>query len=283
MKKYQNMSNWISIILFIIIWTFSSCTNHSETVKNSKVTVLKDTSEIIDNKKIIIQDTLANGNNNLIVKEDSVRISLRQQESQLKRNKLKANGIYSYFYCDTFYIYNDNGLLIAKRHFESSTNNPNLNNNIIERNYWIEQSKLDSNLYVSLYIGGATPFKSYLIDLKTNQIIIENEDYQTYLGSSLNKNYHLFETGTGASLRSFAIFNSKNELLKKSSYYTGVSDTNQLKWKSNKFYYYYDYKKGSVLPKDLPELKMQEIYVQKYYWTNNKDSITNDFSVAFVE
>lgn len=243
---------------------------------------MEDTSETVDTKITILEDTSDVERKKLIVKEDTIKSKLRLQESKLKRNKLEAIGIYSYFYRDTFYIYDENESLIAKRYFESSTNNPNINN-VIESMYWIEQSKIEGNLYISLYIGDATPLKSYLINSQTNQIIVENDNYQTYLGSSSNEYYHLFETGTAASVRSFAIFNSENELLKSGGYYASVKDENQLKWIGNKIYYYDDYRKGTVLPKNLPKLKVQEVYVQKYYWTNEMDSITNEFFVAFME
>lgn len=282
MKKYQHLAYWIIIIISIINYTFSSCTNPDKSIEQAKKAFAKDSSEASFSYKMMPEDTLDNQKNSLSLKEDSIRISLRLEQSQIKKKKLNAAGIYSYFYRDTFYIYDENKLLIAKKYFKPPPDNPNVNN-VIEQRYWVEQSKLEGKLYVSLYIGDATPLKSYLINLTTNQIILENENYQTYLGSSSNKYYHLFETGTAASVRTFAIFNSDNELLKENGYYASVQDENQLKWSGNKLYYYDDYQKGTILPNNLPELKQQEVFVQKYYWINENDSTAKEFAVAFME
>lgn len=282
MNKYQNMSSSIIIILILIIWTFSACNFSDKKHENNKKVIIEDTTNTKNDKATFWKDTSDTENNKTIVLEDTTGLFLRSKESKLKRDKLRAIGIHSYFYRDTFYIYADTELLIAKKYFKPSINNPDINK-VIETMYWIEQDKIEGNEYISLYVGDATPYKSYLIDLQTNRIIIENDNYQTYLGSSSNKNYHLFETGTAASVRSFAIFNADNELLKRGGYYTSLNDKNQLKWIDNKVYYYDDYRQGTVLPNNLPKLKVQEVYVQKYYWTNERDSITNEFFVAFME
>jgi len=109
------------------------------------------------------------------------------------------------------------------------------------------------------------------------------EGYMAPLGNSSNGKYKAYEYGTSACGRGFQIYTTDNKLVKESGYYSCVEDKNQLKWIGNKIYYYIDCNKSTSLPKDLPKLKEQEIYVQKYYWTNGKDSIANEFTVAGVE
>ena len=109
------------------------------------------------------------------------------------------------------------------------------------------------------------------------------EGYMAPLGNSSNGKYKAYEYGTSACGRGFQIYDSDNKVVKESGYYSCVDDKNQLKWIGNKMYYYNDCDPKYSLPKNLPKLKEQQQYVQKYYWTNGKDSLTNEFTVAGVE
>ncbi len=190
--------------------------------------------------------------------------------------QLSEEDIYSYYNRDTFYIYDKNNNFIKKQHLNRSRYNP--------KHFSVEQVQYKKYLFVSIYAGDATPYRSYLIDLRKNKIIVENQDYQTYLGSSNNNFYHAFEGGTAASERELAIFNSNNELIKSTNYFPEIRDTNALKWFGNKICYYSDVKEKTHLPDSLPNLKeYYHKYVQKYYWSNNKDSAVYEFKKAFIE
>ena len=193
-------------------------------------------------------------------------------------NKKKVN---AYIDKDTLYVISISDSLKIKRYLKLYKNHLG-----VEMKYAIEQERREGYLFVSLYYyGDATPFKSFLVNLKLKSIIIENEFYQDYLGCSDNGIYHLFEGGTSASAKDFAIFSSDNKLLLESSYYLMVNDTYQLKWTGNKVYYYSNPQKGNMPPpngnQDSNGLYL--IYVQKYMWEENHNYILNEFTEAFIE
>jgi len=247
------MVNLKVIVQFLIVWTFLSSNQTSNKVESSKLTIVENNSENI---------------NKTNDKADQIR------------KQLKSKGINSYFHQDTFFIYTISDSLIAKRYLVPSLLNPDFNN-LIDTAYSVEQQVNKDYLYISLYVGDALPYKAYLIDLQTNKIIVENNSYQFYLGTSANKLYHLFETGTSGSVRGIAVYDSNNELLKETLYYASIK--NQLIWLGNEFYYYSDIDEKFSNKRSSWSPKTSLINVQKYLWKDNKTFPLNEFTEAFME
>jgi hypothetical protein len=253
MNKYQKMANLKVIVQIIVVWTFLSCNQTINKDESSKLAITENTAE------------------NIIQSND--------KSNQIKK-QLKAKGINSYYQQDTLYIYTIDDTLIAKKYLAPSLLNPDFNS-IIDTSYSIEQQITKDYLYTCLYAGDATPYRAYLIDLQTKKIIVENNSYQFYLGTSANGLYHLFETGTSGSVRVIAVYNSNNELLKETGYYASIE--NQLKWLGNEFYYYSDIDERFSNKRSSWSSKTSLITVQKFLWKDNKTIPLNEFAEAFIE
>ncbi len=243
------------IVQLIIVWTLLSCNQTINKDESSKLAIIEKRSE---------------------------NISKPNDKSNQIRKQLKAKGINSHFHQDTFYIYTILDSLIAKRYFVPSSLNPDFNN-LIDTSYSIEQQIIKDYLYISLYVGDALPFKAYLIDLQTNKIIVENDRYQYYLGNSANGLYHSFSGGSSGSGGDLAIYNSNNELLVETVFYESKSDTNQLIWVGNEFYYYSDIDEKFSNKRSSWSSKTSLITVQKFLWKDNKTFPLNEFTEAFME
>jgi hypothetical protein len=80
-----------------------------------------------------------------------------------------------------------------------------------------------------------------------------------------------------------AVYNSNNVLLKEMHYYAINSDTNQLKWSGDEFYYYSDIDKNESTKGNTWSSKTSLIKVQKYLWKENRTIPLNEFAQAFME
>jgi hypothetical protein len=227
--------------------------------------------------------------NNRVLEKDSSIVALNKQtlknessNDSINNKNVVIRGGYSYLTNDTLYITDVRGVTILLYYLSNHTQNKkgiDIDINILE----IKELIQDNYLYLSIYTGDALPYKAILIDLKRQKIIVENSRYQFYLGHSANGLYHSFAGGSSGSGGDLAIYSSKNELLKETYYYESNSDTNQLKWLGNEFYYYSDIdknfsNKGSAWS---PETSL--INVQKYLWKENKTFPLNEFTKAFME
>ena len=218
---------------------------------------------------------------------DSIKNQHQKKENSINslvnRKTKIIYGNYSYLTNDTLYLINKKGVTIVQYYLPNHFQNKKgieINITILS----IEESIYDNYLYVSLYVGDALPYKAILVDLKQHRIIVENERYQYYLGHSANHLYHLFEGGSSGSIVDIAIYNSSNELLKEtSSYTTIISNTNQLKWIGNEFYYYSDIDEKFTNERSVWSPKTGQIKVQKYLWKENKTFPLNEFTQAFME
>jgi hypothetical protein len=224
---------------------------------------------------------------NKVQVNDSIKL-----KSDKIRQALIKDGINSYFKNDSLYVIDNKGneinriyLDLVKWEKEAKID--------FDTSYYIEQSQDSQYLFVVLknYIDVGQLFFG-LIDLNTKKWLVNSNDAKetdwglpnvAYLGSSDNKEFHLFEGGTAGGERGFEVFNSKNESVKHGGYYTD-GDKNQLKWMSgNKFYYYHERDIQDSLPQDLPKLEEGRFYAQKHYWVNGKDSLAKEYLGVYVE
>ena len=209
--------------------------------------------------------------------------SLKLDKSELIQKALIKKGIYSYYHNDTFYVNLSKNKRLAKIYIKPPKSWPDLNRQL-DTFYNISQNR-DKDIFVSHLIMPSEigSIDIVVVDLKTNKIIVEQEGYTSYLGSSSDRRYHAFETGSSACGRGFAIYDSNKNLIKQAGYYSCIDDKNQLTWIENKIYYYGDCLKDAKIPDNMPGLKEPEQYVQKFYIVDGIDSITNDFAIASVE
>ena len=202
------------------------------------------------------------------------------------RKSLIKEKIYSYLSADTLLIFDENNIEITRVKLPSYGSLKDFYLKL-DTNYTIEQKKSDNRLLITIGMprSESDPSNFVLVDLRTKKVILNlTADFSdSYYGTSADGKYHIIESGTSACGRGFTIFDSNGNIVKNGGYYSCINDNGQLTWLGNKFYYYNDCDKSFSLPKDLPSLKEQEVYVQKYYWSNGKDSIVNEFSVAGVE
>jgi hypothetical protein len=168
------------------------------------------------------------------------------------------------------------------------------NNIIPDTSCFISQYQNDNVLFISIMINGENGIYGQLtlffglFDINSNKWILKHKTIEDalevkYRGSSSDLKYHLFEYGLSNDGGLFEIFDNHNNIIKKGQF-NNTEDKNILKWQSqNKFYYYLKCNYDS-LPNNLPSLdKPGQIYVQKLFWINGKDSITNDFLKSYEE
>lgn len=211
-------------------------------------------------------------------------------KSELKKceeihKSLRNKGIYSYFKIDTLYIYDNKDNAVTKLYLKPPSDLPNLNRQI-DTMYEIKQHQNKNILFLALQLPHAEYDLEhfFILDLKSKKVLVNlNDNHTNYIGSSSDGKYHAFDVGTSACERFFIIRNSENKTVKEDKYFNCIEDTNKLKWFGNKIYYYGECNKNYTLPKTQPKLKEQEVNVQKYYWSDGKDSITKEFSVAGIE
>ncbi len=264
------MKNIILIILILTISVFScksNMTNNSKKDNHDTVSqensTSKQTSESLPIKEDKKYESKSDTDNNSITKSLQIH------------DQLAKKGINSYYSLDTFFIIDKNNKLISKQYLPFKG---------LETNYSVEQFQDHKYLFLVLRFNeDVTSLRFYLIDLNNRKLIINQDRGCTgYVGSSEDNRYHAFEYGSSCG-REFLIFNSGNKFIKEGGYPGCLNNKSGCGWIGNKFYYFSDCEKGAILPKNLPPLKEQEIYMQKYFWTNGKDSATNEFIVNFVE
>ncbi|MBE9469138.1 MAG: hypothetical protein IMY72_12570 [Bacteroidetes bacterium] len=224
-----------------------------------------------------------NTDSNLVIRSSLKKQALKNEngiDTLIKNTTIR--GDYFYLTCDTLYVTNKKGVTILQYYLPNHIQNKKgikIDINILS----IEESIHDNYIYVSMYAGDVLPYKAILVALNQKKIIVENKRYQFYLGYSANGLYHLFEGGSSGSVRDIAVYNSSNELLKETFYYTTISDTNQLKWLGNEFYYYSDIDERFSNKRSAWSPKTCLINVQKYLWKENKTFPLNEFTQAFME
>ena len=251
----------LCLLLFILL----SCNNYQNTDSNLV---------IIDsvNKQVLKNENSIDTINKQVLK-DKYYI-----DSSIKKTIIRGN--YSHLTNDTLYIADKKGVTILKYYLQCQVQNMNgidVDINILD----IEESIHDNYLYISMYAGDALPYKAILADLKQHKIIVENDRYQYYLGYSANGLYHLFEGGSSGSVGDIAVYNSNNELLKETGYYTSIA--NQLKWLGNEFYYYSDIDEEFSNERSVWSPITSLIKVQKFLWKENETFPLNEFTQAFME
>ena len=117
---------------------------------------------------------------NEVSKDNKLVINKDKQNYVQIREGIKTKETKSYFNQDTFYIICNVDSLIIKQYFKLPENNPGLINKVDEI-YIVEQKNKENYLFVSIYLGDATPYKSYLIDFKLKKNIIETDFYQWFI------------------------------------------------------------------------------------------------------
>lgn len=202
------------------------------------------------------------------------------------REALIKNGIHSYVGNDTLYIFHNSTSEIAR--CKLSPENSLEFYRQLDTCYTIKQQQEGSRLVIIIGMPGSesNPSNFVIVDLESNTVILNIGAYKTdtYIGSSEDGEFHAIEYGARACGRGLAIYNSKSIRVNDTGYYGCVQQgKNQLKWVGNRISYYKDLTEKAVLPKNMPKLRENEIYVQKYYWQNGEEMATDDFAVAVVE
>lgn len=198
------------------------------------------------------------------------------------RSELVKKGINSFYKNDTLHVFDKkNRKRTSIKLFEADTL------------YQIVQTENEKYLFVGLSAIGDCAYQFIgLLDLQLNDwVVCERLDPKskqwslgilsnpTFVGSTNENKYFLFEGGTGV-IREFHVYNLQGKLIKKSRYMSN-SDKNELQWDKYNRFYYFDI--ANNRPTSLPKPKVNNEYIQKIYWVDGKDSITNVFNEVYVE
>ncbi len=203
------------------------------------------------------------------------------QHSFTIENTISTNEDCSYYTNDTIVVVDRNGSELKRFKI-----------NLIDSLYRIVQSQNNKYLFIGLSSFGDAMFQFLgLLDIKSKEWIIyqklntNSDNWKNcvlsnahYVGTSSDNKYHLFTGGTGV-VREFQIYSSKGHLIKNGRYVMGMVN-NELVWADNSFFYF---EKTDSFPNYLQTPKNNHGYVQKKFWIDGKDSITEEYEEIYIE
>lgn len=223
------------------------------------------------------------GINSMTPKNASIPLSIEDKRNKIRESLIKK-GVFSFISVDTLFIYQDGEKELARFRLPKYGNIENFYLEL-DTSYSINQEKIKNGILLivrKLCDGEADPSNFVIYNTVRNKIVLNIPACYVnhYWGCSENCNYFIIESGTSACSRGFTIYDTNSLEVKQSPYNSCVNDSNQLKWNGNKFYYYLNCTDKSNIPAKMRKLKDNEVYAQKYYWVNGKDSLTNEFVIA---